>query len=377
MRERGVAPRLDRRAGAAHEVEVVVQVVDREEPRPERLAALEEVVQVRPRPGPAGEARAGGVERLVREPVVAAGEPDAPRRGEGRPLPRHRGGKDAVEHVDALADRLEEIRRGADAHEVARAPARQQLRRAADDVGALGARVAHREAADGEAVEGVLREEAGRLGAQRGIEAALHDGEEGLLRVGARGEAPQGPAVRAVHRLADGAPLCGGRQAHVEDHHHVGADGGLHLDRALGGEDVRPAVHVAAEARPLLVDRPVVREREDLEAAGVGEDGAVPAHEAVDPAHAPERLRARPEHEVVGVREDDLGAEGADVVGREAGDARARPDGHERRRLDGAVGGREGAAAGARPGVAGRLVEGEGHLDRPPGARGAPGGPPI
>jgi hypothetical protein len=361
-RERAVATRLDRRARLAHEVEVVLQVVDGEEPWPERLAALEQVVEVATREGAAGGAAAVRVERRVGELVLAAGEPDAARGREGGALPCHGGRQHAVEHVHALADGVEEVGRGPDAHEVAGAVPRQELRRMSHHVGALGPGVPHGEAADREAVEAVIDEEARRLGAEVGVEAALHDREERLLRVRPRGEAPERPPVGPVHRLADGRGLGRRGRAHVEDHHHVGADGRLHLDRALGGEDVGSPVHVASEARALLGDDPVVGEGEDLEPARVGEDRAVPAHEAVDPADAPERLRPGAQHEVVGVREDDLGAEGAQIVGGEAGDRRARADGHERGGLDDAAGRREGSPARARPGIVERDAKGEGHL---------------
>ena len=55
-----------------------------------------------------------------------------------------------------------------------------------------------------------------------------------------------------------------------------------------------------------LADR---REREDLKAAGVGEHGAVPGHEAMHAAELLEQIDARPQHQVIGVVEDDLRAE--------------------------------------------------------------------
>ena len=52
----------------------------------------------------------------------------------------------------------------------------------------------------------------------------------------------------------------------------------------------------------------------DLVAAGVGEDRPIPADEAVQPAEAPDDVAAGTEHEVVGVREHDLGPGGLDVA---------------------------------------------------------------
>ena len=61
------------------------------------------------------------------------------------------------------------------------------------------------------------------------------------------------------------------------------------------------------------VDLAHVGEAEDLEAAAVGEDGAVPVHEAVQAAQLGDELVAGPQGEVVGVAEDDLRADGASV----------------------------------------------------------------
>ena len=48
---------------------------------------------------------------------------------------------------------------------------------------------------------------------------------------------------------------------------------------------------------------------EDLEAAGIGEDGARPGHEAVQPAHAADQLVAGPQIEMIGVGQQDADAE--------------------------------------------------------------------
>ena len=57
------------------------------------------------------------------------------------------------------------------------------------------------------------------------------------------------------------------------------------------------------------VDLADVGELKDLEAAAVGEDRAVPAHEAVQAAQFGDQLVAGPQGEVIGVAEDDLGAD--------------------------------------------------------------------
>src|SRR5262249_37854627 len=89
----------------------------------------------------------------------------------------------------------------------------------------------------------------------------------------------------------------------------------------------------------------------------VGEDGPVPAHEAVEAAQLAHQLVPRPEEEMVGVRQHDLSAGGADVGGREALHRAERGHRHEGGRVDGAVGGAE--ATSARGAVDGQELEAE------------------
>ena len=129
----------------------------------------------------------------------------------------------------------------------------------------------------------------------------------------------------ALHRGADLALARGGWKAHVEHHHHVGADGLLHGHRRLGGEQVVAAVDVALEARPVLGDGPLGGEREDLEAARVGEDGPVPAMKRCSPPSC--RMDSRPGRSSRWARENDLGPQRPEVVRREPGHRPAQATG--------------------------------------------------
>ena len=66
----------------------------------------------------------------------------------------------------------------------------------------------------------------------------------------------------------------------------------------------------------------------------VGEDRAVPAHEAVQAAEPRDALGAGAQHQVIGVGEHDVGAGGAHLLGVERLDGRRRADRHERGRAD-------------------------------------------
>ena len=98
---------------------------------------------------------------------------------------------------------------------------------------------------------------------------------------------------------------------------------------------------------PVVVDlEQRVAEREDLEAARIGQDRAVPAGEGVQPAELGDHVVAGPEVQVVGVAEDDLRADRAQLVRVEALDRPLRADRHERGRPHFAVRGAKDPGAG-------------------------------
>ena len=70
------------------------------------------------------------------------------------------------------------------------------------------------------------------------------------------------------------------------------------------------AVDVAAEVGALLGELAVVAEAENLEAAAVGEDGAVPAVELVQSARPGDYVHPGTQIQVVGVAQDYLGVHG-------------------------------------------------------------------
>src|SRR5262249_28612732 len=76
------------------------------------------------------------------------------------------------------------------------------------------------------------------------------------------------------------------------------------------------------------------RQAEHLIAAAVGEDRLGPADEPVQSAAARDQIVAGPQVEMVGVAQQDLGADRFEVAMRDALDGALRADRHERRRLD-------------------------------------------
>jgi hypothetical protein len=80
-----------------------------------------------------------------------------------------------------------------------------------------------------------------------------------------------------------------------------------------------------------------VGEREDLEAARVGDDRPLPAHEPVEPSEPGDPLGPRRQHQVEGVAQHELVAQLGDLRGRQRANAAARRQRDEGRRLDRAV----------------------------------------
>ena len=220
-----------------------------------------------------------------------------------------------------------------------------------------------RQAADGVARKVHGHQRVGRSRAQAGIGAALDDAEQGLARPGEVREgalAALGPGERAVDGALDLLARGGQRDALVELHLDVGAEQALDLDGALGREQMRGPVDVRLEGDALVGDLPELGEAHDLEAAGVREDGTVPAHEVVQAAEPGDALGAGAQHQVVGVGEHDIDAGGPQLVGGDGLDGRRGAHGHEGRRAD--VSARRGDLAEA--GAAVGLEEGEGEAVR-------------
>src|SRR3954451_18785680 len=92
---------------------------------------------------------------------------------------------------------------------------------------------------------------------------------------------------------------------------------------------MRRSVVGALERDAVVIDIRI--EREHLEPAGVRQGEAAPAGELAETAQRGDGLGSRPQHQVVGVAQDDLGAECFVVGGAEVLDRTAGADRHEAR----------------------------------------------
>jgi len=138
----------------------------------------------------------------------------------------------------------------------------------------------------------------------------------------------------------------------------------LDLDRALGRQFNHGAVEVGAEGHALVLDLAQLRQRHDLEAAGIGENRVWPIHEAVQAAELGDAFGARPQHQVIGVGKHHVGAACAHRLGREALHRCLGADRQERRGGDCPVRRRDLAAAGSAIGGQQAEREGVGHRCR-------------
>ncbi len=67
------------------------------------------------------------------------------------------------------------------------------------------------------------------------------------------------------------------------------------------------AVDVTLEGRTLFGDLAQLLERKNLEAAAVGQDRARPVHEGMKPAKTAHPFRTRPQHQMIGVAQHNVG----------------------------------------------------------------------
>ena len=89
-----------------------------------------------------------------------------------------------------------------------------------------------------------------------------------------------------------------------------------------------------------------LRQRHHLEAAGIGQHRAAPAGEALQAAERGDALGARPQHQMIGVAEHDIGAGVAHLAPMHALHRAGGADRHEGRRSHHAMRRRQPAGAG-------------------------------
>jgi hypothetical protein len=164
----------------------------------------------------------------------------------------------------------------------------------------------------------------------QGVGTIFADGQE-------RFPAALGPPGSHLQRFVDDLRRRGQCRTFVEDHGDVRPEVGLYFDGSLWRQHVRAAIQVRAEFDPPLIYLAPVRQAEDLIAAAIGEDWLVPTDELVQAASTGNQLIAGPEHQVIGIAQNDLRINFLEMLRGQGLDDALGSHRHERRRIDGAV----------------------------------------
>ena len=151
---------------------------------------------------------------------------------------------------------------------------------------------AHADAPDGNARQPHRGHHPGRFLAQVGVAAALNDAKQGLVALVVGGDAALQPTVGSP--AGSGHIGFAGRigGALVKGHGHIGPQGHLDLHGALGSQLDASPIPGGSEDDAVVVDGVDVAQAEHLESARVGQQGAVPAHETMQPARISHDLLA-------------------------------------------------------------------------------------
>jgi len=167
-------------AHGAHQPHIEMQIVQSEQLPALGLMHAIEMKQISDGVGLAGIAGTCGIDRPLHALIRGAPQIAPAETGECNPLPRQRRRQNAIEHIDAAMHGFEQIAGRAHSHEISRPILGQPLGHGGRAVLARRHGFAHREAADGKAVEGQLGNGARAFDPQIRVARSLHDPEQRL-----------------------------------------------------------------------------------------------------------------------------------------------------------------------------------------------------
>ena len=212
------------------------------------------------------------------------------------------------------ADRLQEVVRRADAHQIARPVGRQQRRPPSRSCPASPpaarrprARRWHSRRSRCPRARAPRRRAASRSSPPWTMPNSARPGARSLLPQTRACNVPPRRATASWRARARRAAAAGGCTRRAASRCRSRAAPGSPMARS-GVSETHRAVEMGAEHHAVLVELAQAGERHHLEAAGVGEDRMRPADESVQAAERRDPLRARPQHQVIGVAEHDVGA---------------------------------------------------------------------
>ena len=192
-----------------------------------------------------------------------------------------------------------------------------------------------------------------------GEASALHDAEQGLALTGVGLNAAFQPGMGApagVNHIVFGSWIGG---ALIKGHGHIGTQGHLDLCCMLRRHVDDSTVPWISEHHAAVINFVQVSEAENLEATGVREHRAVPAHELVQAATGGNDFFPGLQMKVVRVGKHHLSSGACQLLGADSFNGGQGAYGHEPRGFHGTVRCVEGAAPGCCVGTTGRDVEAE------------------
>jgi len=123
----------------------------------------------------------------------------------------------------------------------------------------------------------------------------------------------------------------------VQHHGNVASEFLLDSNRILGAQMDGGAIEVRFEGCSIFGDAIHGTERKNLKAAAIGQDGAVPTHEPMQPTKFCDQIASGAQRKVIGVPEQDIGPGSDHLVDGQPLDRPLSPDRHKGRGLDDSV----------------------------------------
>ena len=153
-------------------------------------------------------------------------------------------------------------------------------------------------------------------------------------RGGTAFEPAEGAVQRFLHVFRRGAVI----DAFVERHDDVSSQTPLNIHRAFWRQRHRCGVAVFLAGSKLKTHAGfrdfAIRQTEDLESSGIGEDRLIPSHHGMQAAESFDNLRPIQDSQMIRIGQHDLCARCCDLVGQHAFHCRLSSNGHKRWRFN-------------------------------------------
>ena len=327
---------------------VEIEVMHDAHAQPQRFLGLDQVTQIGPAvAGPADRAAASFFNGPLVQLITGVSDMDRTLVGVQVAVASVPAGIYTVKEIHASVHSLQDILGRTDAHQIGGLVFGQVGRDRLDDGIHLFMGFPHRQAADGVAVQIHVADLLRVADPDIMINGSLVDAEQELMAVdgilpliqpGQFLPAALQPPGRTVYGICYILPVRQGRRTFVKGHGNGRAQVGLDLHALFRSHEDLGPVNMGTEPDAFLLDFTQLRQRKDLEAARIRQDGPVPSHEVMQSAQLMDGPVSRPDMQMVGIAEGDLGIYGPEVTGRQASlDGGRCGHIHKDRCLDGAV----------------------------------------